>query len=182
MLKKLTLSLVMLFSLPLLAVEEIEFEYSYDKNHGVDFSSIRGGPFKVSQFTDGRDVDNPSLITDLGADGGYQTSMSLADVVRDAVIKGFLKGDANLADEGENLLLTGEVISSEAELVNGDSVRLTIRASVQLQRSGRTLWQTNLFGRGTATADEGFAEALSQALTRLVDQLMLDDYFLLEIL
>jgi len=170
----------MLFSLPLLAAEEIDFEYNYDKNHGVDFSTIRKGPFKISQFTDARDGDNPKLIVDLG--DGYQTNAALADVVRDALVKGFLKGDAELVDEGESVSLAGEVVSSEAVLRDDGSTQLTIRVSVQFQESGRTLWQGNLFGRGIASADEGMAVALDQALTRLVDQLLLDDYFLMEIL
>jgi len=183
MLKHILLSLVVFFSLSVLAIEEVDFAYSYDKNHGVDFSTFRNGPFKVSTFTDSRDVDDPKLIAALNSEAGYRSNTDLADLVKDAIVQGFLKGDAGLVDEGETMSLAGQVVSTEAEVAADGAIQLTVRASVQLlQPSGRTVWQSNLFGRGNATADEGIAGALSQALTRIVDQLMLDDYFLMEIL
>ena len=42
----------------------------------------------------------------------------------------------------------------------------------------RTIWQTNLFGRGSA---EDIGGATHAALTRLIRELMNDDYFLIEL-
>ncbi len=52
------------------------------------------------------------------------------------------------------------------------------RADFSRVRGGRAIWQTNLFGRGTA---EDIATATHAALTRLIRELMNDDYFLIEL-
>lgn len=168
---------------PAFAAEEVVLQYSYDGDIRTDFSNIRNGPMKIAEFSDGRSGASPNLITD--DDGGYTADQPLADIVRDALVKGFTKGKATLVDSGENLILQGAIVSSEAQRVdsNGtESIQLTIRTRIQLQGNGRTMWETVLFGRGTAPVSEGMEQALSNALDRTVRGLIQDDYFLLEVL
>ena len=108
----------------------------------------------------------------------------LAAIVQDAIVQGFNKGNATLADSGEQMTLEGSILSSALETVeaNGQTtLRLTIRTQVKLMGSGRTMWQTTLFGRGEAPAADGITAALNQALDRTITGLLQDDYFLIEI-
>ncbi|MBQ14922.1 MAG: hypothetical protein CMQ17_11075, partial [Gammaproteobacteria bacterium] len=81
--------------------------------------------------------------------------------------------------------LSGSVLSTEAQIIERDGaqlLQLTIRASVQLRTGSRTAWQTTLFGRGRVAVDEGMAVAVRASLDRIIRELVLDDYFLQEVL
>lgn len=164
------------------AAENITVDYTYTGNHRVDFSNIPRGPLKVGDFTDSRSGVDPNLISD-GA-GGFVADRPLAGIVRDALVQGFVQGNAALVEAGENLTLVGSVVSSEAQTVDNsgvESVQLTIRTRVQLQGSGRTIWEAVLFGRGTSPVADGILPALNEALDRTIRGLMQDDYFLNEV-
>ncbi len=161
---------------PAFGDDAISFNYVFEGDHQVDFSSMARGPLRVGEFTDGRAVDNPMLIA-----GDIVADKALADIVRDALVQGFLKGNAGLVDSAENLILEGSIVSSETA-VSGDTVQITIRTSVQLRNAGRTIWENVLFGRGSAPVAEGANAALADALDRTIRSLVLDDYFLMEVL
>jgi len=161
---------------PAVAEEAISVNYVFEGDHQVDFSSMARGPLRIGEFTDGRSVDNPMLIA-----GEIVADKALADIVRDALVQGFLKGNAGLVDSAENLILEGSIVSSEST-VSGDNLQITIRTSVQLRSSSRTVWETVLFGRGSAPVAEGANAALTDALDRTIRSLVLDDYFLMEVL
>lgn len=170
--------------------EELVFTYSYAGEIRPDFSKLRGGPLRVAEFSDSRSDTNPKLLTDknLGAGSapdGYSSDRPVAVVVQDAIKQALTKGNATLVDSGENLLLEGRIISVDAQLTTVDGknvIQLSIRTEIKLQGAGRTLWQTVLFGRGTASVEEGMAKALTDALDRTIRSLVQDDYFLNEIL
>jgi hypothetical protein len=161
---------------PALAADAISVNYVFEGDHQVDFSSMARGPLRVGEFTDGRAVDNPMLIA-----GDIVADKALADIVRDALVQGFLKGNAGLVESEEKLILEGSIVSSETA-VSGDTLQITIRTSVQLRNAGRTIWETVLFGRGSAPVAEGANAALTDALDRTIRSLVLDDYFLMEVL
>ncbi len=177
-------------TVPTVNSEELVFSYSYAGEIRPDFSKIRRGPLRVADFSDSRTGIDPKLLTDqnLGAGNapdGYSTDSPVAAIVQDAITQGLVKGNATLVASGENLLLEGRLVSVDAQLasINGsDVIRLSIRTEVKLQGAGRTLWQTVLFGRGTAPVEEGMAKALTDALDRTIRSLVQDDYFLNEIL
>lgn len=178
------------FLSPLLVAETITVDYSYEGNVSVDFSSLPRGPLKVAEFTDGRSGVEPTLITadglgDSSVTDGYHSDRPLPAIVRDAIVQGLNQGGAALVDSGENLRLEGSLTQSDVQIVERDGqqmIQLTLRTSVSLQGSGRTLWQTVLFGRGTAPVSEGIEGAIGEALDRTVNGLVRDDYFLIEIL
>jgi hypothetical protein len=62
-----------------------------------------------------------------------------------------------------------------------ESLQLTLRTSIQLVEGTRIVWQTKLFGRGTAPVSQGTAAVVRKALDRLAEELLIDDYFLAEI-
>ena len=175
------ITLCMMLMSPVFAAEEITVDYTYGGEPRVDLANMSRGPLKIGNFSDSRDGD-PNLITD--AAGGYIADRPLAEIVRDALVQGLGKANAQLAESDENMTLVGTVVSSEATMLdeNGvSSIRLTIRTQVQLRGSRRTIWQTVLFGRGTAPQSEGIEQALANALDRTISGLLQDQYFLIEI-
>lgn len=169
---------------------KLEIDYTYSGNHGVDFSKLRGGPFRVAKFTDSRNLDNANLITDQALNNsdnqeGYEAEKPLADIIQNALVQGFLAGNASLVEADESKRLEGELIEATAQVISGDDgdiIRITMRVAVKLQSSGRTIWQTTLFGRGNAPASEGLKASVTKSLDILVRGLLRDDYFLNEIL
>lgn len=161
------------------AAEEITVNYLYEGTVRADFSNMSRGPMKVGEFTDSRG-GNPNLIAE-----GYEADQPLAAIVRDALVQGLENGKAALVDSGENVTLAGSIESTQVQLVDNNgvsSIQVTIRTRVLLQGSGRTIWETVLFGRGTAPASEGMAKAITDALDRTIRSLVQDDYFLIEVL
>ena len=165
------------------AEESLLIDYTYEGGHGVDFGKTTRGPIKVGEINDTRDVASPEII--VPGEDGYISNKPLSEVIRSAIIQGLESGDAKLVEEGQNFTLTGDIISSEAQVIsgeNGDSIRLTIRTNLELRDANRTVWSTVIFGRGTALVSEGFGGALGRALDRTVNDFIGDTYFQIEVL
>ncbi|MEX0964287.1 MAG: hypothetical protein WDZ52_09645 [Pseudohongiellaceae bacterium] len=141
---------------------------------------------RIAEFTDGRSVENPRLITDaqlLNADG-FQAEKAISEIIQDAMISGFTNANATLVDTEGDMYLQGTLLSSEAQIIDRggvETLQLTLRTSVQLMSGSRTVWQTTLFGRGRTPTSEGMATNVRAALDRLINELIGDDYFLAEI-
>jgi hypothetical protein len=176
---------ISLFSIPALAAEDIVINYEKTGNPRADLSNMKVS-LRIAEFTDGRSVENSRLISDaqlLGADG-FQAEKAIAEIIQDAMQSGFANANANLVDTDGDMFLQGNLTATEAKIIDRSGVEtleLTLRASVQLMSGSRTVWQTNLFGRGRAPASEGMAVTVSAALDRLINELIGDDYFLAEI-
>lgn len=170
------------------SAETLEIDYTYRGEHGVDFSTMPGGPLSIAQFSDVRDGDNTHAITGLhSGDGenqrGYRTTQAIHELLRSALVKGFAAGGAELVDDGEKLLLTGELTDASGELKDGE-VEISLRAKVALKnsQSGSQLFTASLFGRASASQEEGPAAAFSKAMDKLVNSLLWDDYFLMHVI
>jgi hypothetical protein len=169
------------------AAEEISIHYVYSGNPGVDLSKM-SGTFKVSEFSDDRGEENLQLITetDLGmGNGGYQADQALTALIQDAFTQGFTSGGAQMVESDEAMSLSGKLLSTEAQIIEREGVemiQLTLRVNVQLQKGGRNIWQTTLFGRGRTPTSDGMTAAVSAALDRMISELVRDDYFLQEVL
>ena len=176
--RRLLLFCTFLFPFTLYAAEDIIVNYSYAGNHGVDLSDMRI-TLQIGEFSDARAVDNSRLIT-----ADYQAEEALPAIIRDALIQGFENGNAQIVATDGDMSIAGRLLSSELQMVdrNGvESIQLTMRTNVQLQRSGRTIWETTLFGRGVVPSSEGLTAAVHAALDRMIRELVNDDYFLIEI-
>jgi hypothetical protein len=176
---------ISLFSIPALAAEDIVINYEKTGNPRADLSNMKVS-LRIAEFTDSRSVANSRLISDaqlLGADG-FQAQKAIAEIIQDAMQSGFANANANLVDADGDMFLQGNLTATEAKIIDRSGVEtleLTLRASVQLMSGSRTVWQTNLFGRGRAPTSEGMAVTVSAALDRLINELIGDDYFLAEI-
>lgn len=176
--RRLLLLTAFLFSFTLYTAEDIAINYSYTGNHGVDLSGIRNS-LQIGEFSDARGIDNSRLIT-----ADYQAEEALPAIIRDALIQGFENGNARLVESDGDMSIAGRLLSSELQMVERDgveSIQLTMRTNVQLQRSGRTIWETTLFGRGVVPVSEGLIAAVHAGLDRMIRELVNDNYFLLEI-
>ena len=171
MLRSLLFVLATLFGAAAMAAEQVNVNYQYDGNHRADFSRTRGS-LQLGEFTDERGIADGSVIVD-----GFQAEAGMSELLRNALVQGFEHGNATLVASDGDLVVNGNLTSIETAEVD-DGIQLTMRVNLQLNRGGRTIWQTNLFGRGTA---EDIATATHAALTRLIRELMNDDYFLIEL-
>ncbi len=166
-------SLLIMLSPTCLLAAEVTIGYEYAQEPQVDFSKATKGPLKIAQFTDARSVtDSRTLAGDSLAD------QPIADIVSNALIQAVIAGGGNVVEDGQNLTLDGEV--TELLVAEKDGViEVTIRTHVTLRRGSQTAFDTVIFGRSTgATLDE----AVRATLDRLVNSLILDDYFLMEVL
>ena len=171
MLRILIFALTALFATTTLAAEQVHVDYQYDGNHRADLSRARGS-LQLGEFSDERGLDDGRTIVD-----GHQAEAELSTVLRNALVQGFEHGNASLVESEGDFIVSGNLTSIETAEVD-DGIQLTMRVNLQLNRGGRSIWQTNLFGRGTA---ESIGEATHAALTRLIRELMNDDYFLIEL-
>ncbi len=176
--RSLSFAVAALLSTVAMSAEQINVNYQYDGNHRAELSRMRG-TLRVAEFTDSRELADGRLIVDSDPQGGdgYLAEMEMAALVRAALIQGFEHGNARLVESGEDFSMEGSLNSIESEVIESE-IRLTMRVNLQLNRGGRSIWQTNLFGRGSA---EDIGGATHAALTRLIRELMNDDYFLIEL-
>lgn len=171
MLRSLLFTFVALLGSAAFAAEQVNVNYQYDGNHRADFSRARGS-LQLGEFGDERGLADERIIVD-----GYQAETELSALLRGALVQGFEHGNATLVESEGDFVVAGSLTSIETAEVD-DGIQLTMRVNLQLNRGSRTIWQTNLFGRGTA-AD--IASATHAAFTRLIRELMNDDYFLIEL-
>src|SRR3989338_11602300 len=155
---------------PISLAEEVLINYEYTQTPQIDFSKTSKGSLKVAAFTDNR------TVTDAREISGLQAEEPLADIVRDALVQAFSAGGALLVEDGQSLTLEGEL--TEVLVAEKDAgVEVTIRTHVTLKQGARTAFDTVIFGRAAgATVDE----AVRATLDKLVNSLIMDDYFLME--
>jgi len=169
--RSLLFALSTLFGAAALAAEQVNVNYQYEGGHRADFSNVRGG-LRLGGFSDERGLADGSLIVD-----GHRAEAEMAELLRDAFAQGFAHGGAKLGESEADHTVSGSLTAIETAQT-ADGIELTMRATLRLNRGDRTIWQTNLFGRGTA---DDITTATQAALTRLIRELMNDDYFLMEL-
>lgn len=167
------------------AQSEIEIATAFSGGKLTELSGMKT-TLSVPAFADERDVSDPRVIFtgELADDGVAMASRPLAEIVGEAMHSAFAASDARLASDDAGMRLAGTLIATDAALVDRggvESLQLTLRTSIQLVEGTRIVWQTKLFGRGTVPLGEGAAAAVSKALDRLIEELLIDDYFLAEI-
>ena len=167
------------------AQSEIEIATAFSGGKLTELSGMKT-TLSVKAFADEREVSDPRVIfTGELADGGVaMASRPLAEIVGEAMHSAFAASDARLATDEAGMRLAGTLVATDAALVDRagvESLQLTLRTSIQLVEGTRIVWQTKLFGRGTVPLSEGAAAAVSKALDRLIEELLIDDYFLAEI-
>lgn len=152
--------------------DEISIAYQYTQSPQVDFSKAAKGPLKLAAFTDARTVADPRMLTE------DLVEVPVADMVNDALKQAFVAGGASLVDQSETLTLEGE-ITEVAVSAKDDGFEVTIRTHVTLKRGSQSAFDTVIFGRATGPSLD---QAVRATLDKLVNSLILDDYFLMEVL
>lgn len=172
----------LMFSVPVLCVlsgfsvlasaDDITINYDYMQKPQVDFSKMPKGALKIFPFTDTRGVEVKQISDSATAE------QAVADIVNDALVQAFEAGGATLVEDGQALTLNGEL--TEVQVTDKDGAfEVTIRTHVTLKNGSRTAYDTIIFGRDSgATVDA----ATRAALDKLVNSLILDDYFLMEVI
>ncbi len=179
-------SLCLLISTSCLA-ETVDVDFTYTDDHRVDFSTLKGS-LQVGKFTDERADTAPTLITavNFGSNtDGYNANRPLTDLVEDALKQGFISGGATLSEANADFVLRGSILAIDAvktDRAGVENIQITFRTKVELTGGGRTIWQTTLFGRGFAPVEDGIVPAVHAALSRMIRELVGDDYFKMEIL
>lgn len=161
---------------------ELRLDYQYGGEHGVSFKEMPRGPLKLGEFLDARTDADPHTLT---AESGesVQSATPLPELIRNALQSGFEAGSAQLVTSNEQLVLDGEMTEFSTLTKAGD-IQVTVRAKVRLSNaeSGNQLFASSIFGRGSAPEAQGLTAAVSASLDKMVDALMWDDYFLMQVI
>jgi hypothetical protein len=158
--------------------EEISIEYQYQGDTGVSLASMIGGPLSVAEFTDGRSIADKQTIELSGEAPLTLNERAPATLIQETFHQALQSSDASLADDS-SLQLRGHLL--ELQITdNGEGLEVLIRCELSLNNQGRNAWQSVVFSR-TQTDSKDINEALSKGLDRLVSELFMDDYFLMEL-
>ncbi len=153
---------------------DILINYDYSQAPQVDFSNMPKGPLKVAPFSDKRAVAPNETATILSSNA----EKPVAEIINDALVQAFEAGGAKLVQEGEALTLEGEL--TELQVTEKETgVEVTIRTHVTLKRGSQTVFDNVIFGRASAPMLDA---AVRATLDKLVNSLILDDYFLMEVI
>ena len=167
------------------AQESVEVGYEFTRGKLTELSAMKT-TLAIPAFADERDVaDSREIFSGELAEGGVMLAEKpMAEIIGEAMRAGFAASNAKLEDDAAQMRLAGSLLATEAAVVNRggvESLQITLRTSIQLMEGSRTVWQTKLFGRGTVPVTDGAAAAVGKALDRLIEELLIDDYFLAEI-
>jgi len=154
--------------------DDVVINYDYSQKPQVDFSKMPKGPLKVAPFSDKRAVA-PSESKTISSSN---IEKPIADIVNDALVQAFEAGGAALVQEGQVLTLEGEL--TELLVTEKDTgIEVTIRTHVTLKKGSQTVFDNVIFGRASAPLLDA---AVRATLDKLVNSLILDDYFLMEVI
>lgn len=174
----LALSGLLLATSPLMAGEKIELDYTYTGDTGVSLSSMMGGPLGINSFTDQRAIENKHDIKRAQQED-VTLSQPPTEIIQQAFHEAFVSADAQLGDADTPLTLSGKLL--EMEIVeSADGTEVLIRCELSLNNQGRNAWQSVVFSRVAADGQD-LSATITQGLDRLVNELFLDDYFLMEL-
>ena len=169
-------------------VHDVQVNYDYVGTVSTDLSNINPSPLKIGVINDGRNVENPRLIMNMtnlnGAttSGGWQAEKPLAEIVRDAIIQGLINAKTPLADSGESLILTGELVDFDYEVIMGmwtgtTKSSLSVKLQVRNTDTNKIIWKDTIISSASVKSGEGAKGALKAVLDDLIADLLSDEYF-----
>ena len=169
-------------------VHDVQVNYDYVGTVSTDLSNINPSPLKIGVINDGRNVENPRLIMNMtnlnGAttSGGWQAEKPLAEIVRDAIIQGLINAKTPLADSGESLILTGELVDFDYEVIMGmwtGTIKSSLSVKLQVRNTdtNKIIWKDTIISSASVKSGEGAKGALKAVLDDLIADLLSDEYF-----
>lgn len=172
-------TLVSLSVLSSFANEQINLEYQYQGETGVDLGAIRGGPLAISAFTDNRNEPVAQGIQRIGGEPIILTGLTPHALVHSAVLGAFTSSGASLAEGDARLSLEGKLIEMRVQ-DTATGLEVLIRCELTLTNQGRNAWQSAVISR-TSVEGKDVSTAIGLGLDRLITELFRDDYFLIEL-
>ena len=138
---------------------------------GVNLGAAAGGPIRINEFSDARNIENKADIVHSGKESLTLSAQSPSALVREAFTKSFAASGAVMMGEDGGLVVNGKLIEMQVE-ESADGIEVLIRCELSLSNQGRNAWQSTLFSRTTTSGDD-VAAAISASLDRLVSELVL---------
>jgi hypothetical protein len=172
-------TLVALSALNSFADEQINLEYQYQGETGVDLGAIRGGPLAINAFTDHRNEPVSQGIQRIGGEPITLSLLAPHALVHSAVVGAFTSSGALLAEGDARLSLEGKLIEMSVQ-DTATGLEVLIRCELTLINQGRNAWQSAVVSR-TSVEGKDVGAAIGQGLDRLITELFRDDYFLIEL-
>jgi hypothetical protein len=172
-------TLVSLSVLSSFANEQINLEYQYQGETGVDLGAIRGGPLAISAFTDNRNEPVAQGIQRIGGEPIILTLLAPHALVHSAVVGAFTSSGASLAEGDARLSLEGKLIDMTVQ-DTATGLEVLIRCELTLINQGRNAWQSAVVSRASVEGKD-VSTAIALGLDRLVTERFRDDYFLIEL-
>jgi hypothetical protein len=156
------------------AGEPVLLDYEYQASRSdPDLRKLKG-TISIAHFGDARNnPDAPEIRKPSAAE-----SIPLAEIITEAFVQAFRTSGAEVAAESGRFVIDGQITEVTSTDREGSS-EIVIRASISLKDGGRTIWENGLFSRASAATE---AEALQLGITKLVQELLVDDYFLMEVI
>jgi len=172
-------TLVTLSVLSSFADDQINLDYQYQGQTGVDLGAIRGGPLAINAFTDHRNEPETQGIQRLGGEPIILTGLAPHALVHSAVLGAFTSSGASLAEGDARLSLEGKLIEMSVQ-DTATGLEVLIRCELTLINQGRNAWQSAVFSRTTLEGKD-VGTAIGRGLDTLITELFRDDYFLIEL-
>ena len=151
-------------------------------DHGLDFSHIKGGPLSIQNFIDKRDclTDESCHKNSLNNSHSEETFMSndLTILAREILANSFRDGQAALTESDQGKLsLSGTLIEGS---ITDEEVIFKIELS--LNKNAKSIWKNSYLGKSSVSNEIATGEAVNAALNKAFEELMYDDYFVMELI
>ncbi len=157
------------------AAEPLKLDYQYQGTYPADFSGMPDGPVSIGNFADNRSDSPDHIRID---DTLYKLDKPLGDYVADALQQALSKAHADMAEES-NTVVSGTIVEFSGRRTD-NGIEIVMRCETALWSRNRNAWQSVLFSRVETDTDD-VGQALAAALDRLARELLVDDYFRLEL-
>jgi hypothetical protein len=159
------------------AGEPVSIDDIFNGNIGVNLASV-SGRLSVGNFNDSRTGVGADAIEMAGQMPVTLTGSTVTGLVQSAFEQAFVASGATLVDDNAAFSLGGNLI--EMQLTENEAgIHVLIRCELTLRQGTRNAWQSVVFSQ-TQSDNADIAAAVIQGLNRLISELFMDDYFLME--
>lgn len=157
-------------------------DYTYQHNHGLDFSAIKSGPLFINTLTDNRNCEPHQFCNDSGSQ--LDAAKPIGATLSHAIAQAFTQGDATLATTSADLNLRGELLKAALETSTADAqlVSAHLKIKLQLVKADKVIWENTLLAKSRPVNRNNVSQAIHGAFDTLIEELFYDDYFVMELI
>lgn len=172
------LSAAILLSTATHASDPVSIDYKFEGNTGANLASV-SGRLSIGQFSDGRADIGANAIEVDGQEPVMLAGSTVSGLIQNAFEQAFVASGVTLAEGEATYSLGGNLI--EMKLTENEAgIRVLIRCELTLRQGSRNAWQNVVFSQ-VQSVDNDTSVAISRALDRLISELFVDSYFLMEL-